>query len=137
MTYNYSVIQVLGSSKIAEQFIDFVLCIMVFSCIDTLHLVGFFFTTLPCQCERAHAILGIRIGGCQFEAAVILEDQEESGEWSPAEVCNVVAQKGIDHPQNGRLPYPVLAMQKRDAVVQVEIDTMVVNPEQTIDFDTF
>ena len=27
-------------------------------------------------------------------------------------------------------------MQKRNAIVQVEIDTVIVNPEQAIDFDT-
>ena len=26
-------------------------------------------------------------------------------------------------------------MQKRDSVVQIEIDTMIVNPEQAVDFD--
>ena len=65
-----------------------------------------------------------------------MKDQEKARKWNPAEICNIATQKGIDHPQYGRLSYTVLTVQKRDSIVQVEVDTVVVNPEQPIDLDT-
>ena len=100
-----------------------------------LYFIGLPFTTLPFQGENTHVVLGIRIVGCQFKTTTILKGHVKPRERNSAEICNVVAQQGVDHPQNSRLPYPVLAVKKRDAVVQVEIDTMVVNPEQSIDLD--
>ena len=52
------------------------------------------------------------------------------------EAGEVVSQEGVDHSQNGGFSHAVRTMQKRYAVVEVEVDAMVVDAEEPVDLDS-
>ena len=94
----------------------------------------FFFAVLV-HLQRSR--VAVCCGLMECYRASVMKSNGKAGKWNSLKVRKTGIEQRIDHSQNDGLPATVGPVQQRYAVVQLEIDAMIVDVEEPIDLDSF